>query len=104
MTTRSIALAPSLFVLACLVTPAAAQQDNEALKKDLTAVIALQGQPCGEVVEAASLATSTACTTTTRGGSSSRSVSRKSSHAEKLRHDHSERCCRETQKHSHTGF
>jgi hypothetical protein len=52
MTTRTIALAPSLFVLACLVTPAAAQQDNEALKKDLTAVIALQGQPCGEVVEA----------------------------------------------------
>ena len=52
MTTRSIALAPSLFVLACLVTPAAAQQDNEALKKDLTAVIALQGQPCGEVVSA----------------------------------------------------
>ena len=52
MTTRSIALAPSLFVLACLATPVAAQQDNETLKKDLTAVIALQGQPCGEVVEA----------------------------------------------------
>ena len=26
--------------------------DDEALKKDLTAVIALQGLPCGEVVEA----------------------------------------------------
>jgi hypothetical protein len=52
MTTRSIALASSLFVLACLVTPVAAQQDNETLKKDLTAVIALQGQPCGEVVSA----------------------------------------------------
>jgi len=52
MTTRVIALASSVCVLACLVTPAAAQQDNEALKKDLTAVIALQGQPCGEVVSA----------------------------------------------------
>jgi hypothetical protein len=52
MTTRVIALASSLFILGCLVTPAAAQQDNEALKKDLTAVIALQGQPCGEVVSA----------------------------------------------------
>ena len=52
MTTRVIVLASSLFTLACLVTPADAQQDNEALKKDLTAVIALQGQPCGEVVSA----------------------------------------------------
>jgi hypothetical protein len=26
------------------------KQDEEALKKDLTAVIALNGQPCGEVV------------------------------------------------------
>jgi hypothetical protein len=26
------------------------KQDEEALKKDLTAVIALHGQPCGEVV------------------------------------------------------
>ena len=52
MTTRVITLASSLLALACLVTPAAAQQDNEALKKDLTAVIALQGQPCGEVVSA----------------------------------------------------
>jgi hypothetical protein len=52
MTTRVIPLASSFLVLACLVTPVAAQQDNEALKKDLTAVIALQGQPCGEVVSA----------------------------------------------------
>jgi hypothetical protein len=53
MKKRLIACAPSLLVLACLATPAAAQQqDNEALKKDLTAVIALQGQPCGEVVSA----------------------------------------------------
>jgi hypothetical protein len=52
MTKRWLALAPSLLLLAGLVTPAVAQQDNEALKKDLTAVIALQGQPCGEVVSA----------------------------------------------------
>lgn len=52
MITRTKALASSLFALAWLATPAAAQQDNEALKKDLTAVIALQGQPCGEVVTA----------------------------------------------------
>jgi hypothetical protein len=52
MIMRTIALAPSLVVLACLATPAVAQQDSEALKKDLTAVIALQGQPCGEVVSA----------------------------------------------------
>jgi hypothetical protein len=52
MITRTLALAPLLLTLTCLATPAAAQQDNEALKKDLTAVIALQGQPCGEVVSA----------------------------------------------------
>jgi hypothetical protein len=52
MLTRTITVAPILLMLACLATPAAAQQDNEALKKDLTAVIALQGQPCGEVVSA----------------------------------------------------
>ena len=52
MRKRLIARAPALLVLAYLATPAAAQQDNEALKKDLTAVIALQGQPCGEVVSA----------------------------------------------------
>ena len=55
MTTRVIALAPCLLLLvllASLVTPAAAQEDNEKLTKDLTAVIALQGQPCGEVVSA----------------------------------------------------
>ena len=50
MTKRLIVRAPALLALACLATPAAAQQDTEALKKDLTAVIALQGQPCGEVV------------------------------------------------------
>jgi len=43
-------LAHSLLVVTCLATPVLAQQDEAALKKDLTAVIALQGQPCGEVV------------------------------------------------------
>jgi hypothetical protein len=52
MTTRTIALAHSLLLLTCFATPVAAQSDNEALKKDLTAVIALQGKPCGEVVSA----------------------------------------------------
>jgi hypothetical protein len=43
-------LAHSLLVMACVATPLFAQQDEAALKKDLTAVIALQGKPCGEVV------------------------------------------------------
>jgi hypothetical protein len=43
-------LAHSLLLIACLTTPVFAQQDEKALKKDLTAVIALQGKPCGEVV------------------------------------------------------
>ena len=42
-------IAQSLFVLAAFAAPAFAA-DDEALKKDLTAVIALQGLPCGEVV------------------------------------------------------
>ena len=40
----------SLLLIACLTIPVFAQQDENALKKDLTAVIALQGKPCGEVV------------------------------------------------------
>jgi len=42
-------LVQSLVVLALFAVPSFAQ-DEEALKKDLTAVIALQGLPCGEVV------------------------------------------------------
>jgi len=38
-----------LFVAAFFAVPSFAA-DDEALKKDLTAVIALQGLPCGEVV------------------------------------------------------
>ena len=48
MNIRTVALAQSLFVLALLAAPSFAA-DDEALKKDLTAVIALQGLPCGEV-------------------------------------------------------
>ena len=49
MNRRTVIFAQSLLVLALLAAPAFAQ-DDEALKKDLTAVIALQGLPCGEVV------------------------------------------------------
>ena len=49
MNTRTAALAQSLVALALLAVPALAQ-DDEALRKDLTAVIALQGLPCGQVV------------------------------------------------------
>jgi hypothetical protein len=51
MRNRTVALARSLFLIACFAAPAfAAQEDEAALKKDLTAVIALHGLPCGEVV------------------------------------------------------
>ena len=45
----TVALTRSLVVAALLAVPSFAQ-DDEQLKKDLTAVIALHGQPCGEVV------------------------------------------------------
>ena len=55
MTTRTVVLAHSLFVLAlfevALLAAPSFAADDEALKKDLTAVIALQGLPCGEVVD-----------------------------------------------------
>ena len=49
MNKRILALTQSLFLVAFLALPSFAAED-EALKKDLTAVIALQGFPCGEVV------------------------------------------------------
>lgn len=49
MNRRTVVLAQSLFVVAFFAVPSVAA-DDEALKKDLTAVIALQGLPCGEVV------------------------------------------------------
>jgi hypothetical protein len=42
-------LARSLFVAATFAAPSFAA-DVEALKKDMTSVIALQGLPCGQVV------------------------------------------------------
>ena len=50
MNKRTLVLAQSLFVAALFAVPSFAA-DDEALKKDLAAVIALQGLPCGEVVE-----------------------------------------------------
>jgi len=49
MKKRTVVLAQSLFVAAFFVVPSFAAYE-EALKNDLTAVIALQGLPCGEVV------------------------------------------------------
>ena len=46
---RIVVLTQLLFALALFAAPSFAA-DDEALKKDLTAVIALQGLPCGEVV------------------------------------------------------
>ena len=49
MNKRIMVLAQSLLVAAFFAVPSFAQ-DDEALKKDMAAVIALQGLPCGEVV------------------------------------------------------
>jgi hypothetical protein len=49
MNTLTVALAQSLVVAAFFAGPPFAD-DDEALKKDLTAVIALHGLPCGQVV------------------------------------------------------
>ena len=58
MNTRPVVLALSFFLFALFAGPSSAQdkQDKEALKKDLTAVIALQGMPCGDVVDVTVLA------------------------------------------------
>ena len=49
MNTRTRALVQFLFVTALFAVPSFAAE-QEDLKKDLTAVIALQGLPCGQVV------------------------------------------------------
>jgi hypothetical protein len=51
-----MALSQALVVAALFATQAPA--DEEKLKQDLTAVIALHGQPCGEVVAVTMLAES----------------------------------------------
>jgi len=56
MRNRTIVLAQSLLLSACLAAPLFAAPDDDALKKDLTAVIALHGLPCGEVVSVTVLA------------------------------------------------
>ncbi len=48
MKTLTVSLA--LAFVAALPSVASPAQDEEALKKDLTVVIALHGKPCGEVV------------------------------------------------------
>ncbi len=57
MNRLTAALAQSLIVTAFVTAPSLAQ-DDEALKKDLTAVIALHGLPCGQVVAVKVLAES----------------------------------------------
>jgi hypothetical protein len=49
MNRRIRIFAYSVLLAGVLATPSFAQ-DEDALKKDLAAVIALHGQPCGEVV------------------------------------------------------
>ena len=55
MNKHTLILAQSLWVATFFAVPSFAA-DDEALKKDLTAVIALQGFPCGQVVEVTELA------------------------------------------------
>ena len=52
MNRLTVALAQSLVVAAFFAVPSLAG-DDEAVKKDLTAVIALHGLPCGQVVAVA---------------------------------------------------
>ena len=40
----------SLLLPLALIAPPARAQDDPAVRRDLTAVITLQGQPCGQVV------------------------------------------------------
>ena len=49
MTTRIRIFAYAVLLVGSLAVPSFAQNEAE-LRKDLTAVIALHGQPCGEVV------------------------------------------------------
>ena len=49
MNKRIVVLVQSIILAALFAVPSLAA-DDEALKKDLTAVIALQGLPCGQVV------------------------------------------------------
>ncbi|MDH4066542.1 MAG: hypothetical protein OEW19_19235 [Acidobacteriota bacterium] len=57
MKTPAVALIQALVLVGWLGVPPQAQ-DDEALKKDLTAVIALHGLPCGQVIDVKVLADS----------------------------------------------
>jgi len=57
MKTLAVALVQSLVAVAWLAAPSQSA-DDEALKKDLTAVIALHGLPCGQVIDVKVLADS----------------------------------------------
>jgi hypothetical protein len=57
MTRLTISFAYAVAAAAFLSVPSPAQ-DEGALKKDLTAVIALHGKPCGEVIAVTVLAES----------------------------------------------
>ena len=50
MNRLTLALAGALVVAAFFAVPSMAADDDEELKKDLTAVIALNGLPCGKVI------------------------------------------------------
>ena len=50
MTKRILPLCQALVVAGFFTVAPPPQEDEAQLKKDLTAVIALHGQPCGEVV------------------------------------------------------
>ena len=50
MNKLTAAWVPWLVVAASLAPPSYADDEDEAMKKDLTAVIALHGLPCGQVV------------------------------------------------------
>ena len=49
MNRLTVALVQSFVVAVCFAVPSFAD-DEEALKRDLTAVIALHGLPCGQVI------------------------------------------------------
>ena len=55
MKTPMTGMAMAMTFAACLATPSHAA-DDEAIRKDLFAVIALHGLPCGEVVSVATRA------------------------------------------------
>ena len=50
MSKRILAIIQSILLAAIFVVPSLAADDEESLRKDLTAVIALQTMPCGQVI------------------------------------------------------